>query len=250
MKENKYFIIIFIFSLILLLIGYNNFNRSNSLINSSNVDPNDYSIIRIETIGNYKASIDVRLKRELYKSEIEQLAYTLKKNLSKKYERIFICYYMPGMKVGKGAWATSHFEPDLNIFMTSNFYDDTKKNNFENTFKVKDVLKNFKKKYPTSHIIGKWYENNNFIIIFFRQKHKNYLIEINTKSNIMDKPFELLKKKKMKNEIYIIKELLYPKNMGDIKLINDYNDFYKIEQNGDLTLYDNIGIIERYKKIK
>ena len=34
---------------------------------------------------------------------------------SRHYERTFIVYYLPGMPVGGGGWATTHFDPALEV---------------------------------------------------------------------------------------------------------------------------------------
>ena len=240
--------IFFVFIIYMANKNYKSFdNKNNSLKNIKLND--DYSIIKIETIPGIKASIDVRLKREFYKSEIEELAYILKNQLNQDYENIFICYYMPGMKVGNGAWATSHFNPDLDIFMTSKFYDDTIKKEEIDTTKTKIAFQKFKDKNRSAKIIGNWYEGNGLIIIFYKKRKKYYLIEIKTENPIIGKPVELLIRKSGTNIKYIIKDLLYPKDMENVKLIGDYTDYYKIERNGDLSLYDKIGLIERYKKL-
>src|ERR1039458_10482874 len=53
--------------------------------------------------------------RTVSEEVLRAIATKLKNSDHGTYERTFISYYLPGMKVGSGAWATSHFDPDLEI---------------------------------------------------------------------------------------------------------------------------------------
>ena len=73
-----------------------------------------YSIIKKETLGRIKCSFDIRLKEKVSEEILEKISKKLRK---KKYDRVFICYYLPDMIVDAGAWATGHFNPDLKIII-------------------------------------------------------------------------------------------------------------------------------------
>ena len=62
-----------------------------------------------------KRTLEVRLSRRLSADELRELALQLKAMDPRDYPRTFIAYYLPGMSVGTGAWATSHFSPDLKV---------------------------------------------------------------------------------------------------------------------------------------
>jgi len=74
-----------------------------------------YSILKDERFLNIKRSIDVRLNKKVSKETLRNIALKLKAQDPTPYERTFICHVLPGMKVGAGAWATAHFNPDLKI---------------------------------------------------------------------------------------------------------------------------------------
>ena len=74
-----------------------------------------YTIIRTEVVPGIKRSLDIRLNRTVSEEVLRAIATKLKNSDHGTYERTFISYYLPGMKVGSGAWATSHFDPDLEI---------------------------------------------------------------------------------------------------------------------------------------
>ena len=75
----------------------------------------NYSIISENHYRNVKRSIDVRLDKKASAEVLNAIALKLKNMERKKYERTFIAYYLPNMEVGAGAWATSHFDPELDV---------------------------------------------------------------------------------------------------------------------------------------
>lgn len=73
----------------------------------------DYSILSEHSTLNIKRSLDVRLSRKVPMATLRALAIRLRDADPTHYKRTFICYYLPGMKIGPGGWATSHFNPEL-----------------------------------------------------------------------------------------------------------------------------------------
>lgn len=74
-----------------------------------------HEIITQETMPGAKRSVDVRLQGPIEEEELRRLALALKSADSRSYPRTFIAYYLPDMKVGSGAWATTYFDPDLQV---------------------------------------------------------------------------------------------------------------------------------------
>ncbi len=62
----------------------------------------------------FKCSYDIRIENTLSKEELTLIGNQIKKN-SPTVENNFIAYYLPCMKIGSGAWATSHFNPTLSV---------------------------------------------------------------------------------------------------------------------------------------
>ena len=78
----------------------------------------NYDLIEYQIIPNIKYSADIRLDRKLTKSELEYLANRIYKEKDiKNYERAFLSYYLPNMEIGSGAWATTHFNPNLEVII-------------------------------------------------------------------------------------------------------------------------------------
>ena len=74
-----------------------------------------YEIIGRDRIGNTRCSFDVRLEERVPESSIRNIAEEIKRREAEECERIFIVHYLPGMEVNAGAWATSHFTPNLEV---------------------------------------------------------------------------------------------------------------------------------------
>lgn len=79
--------------------------------------PNDvtYTIIEKYVLPGIKRSLAVRLNRKVTQDVLRSIAVDLKNSDPNTYERTFISYYLPDMKVDAGAWATTHFNPDLEV---------------------------------------------------------------------------------------------------------------------------------------
>lgn len=61
-----------------------------------------------------KNSLDIRLNERVDERVLREIATELRRD-RKQYDRLWIAYYLPGMVTGAGAWAISHFTPDLEI---------------------------------------------------------------------------------------------------------------------------------------
>jgi hypothetical protein len=80
-----------------------------------------YLVVGMDYCLRHRLSIDVMVSDVCLKSEEAVRALTAissrlyRRYRGRKYERVFICYYLPGMEVGAGAWATGHFNPELEV---------------------------------------------------------------------------------------------------------------------------------------
>lgn len=74
-----------------------------------------YSIISDKPTGTVKRAVDVRLKEKVSEETIKRIATEIRASNRKRFERTFIIYYLPDQIVGAGGWATSHFNPSLEV---------------------------------------------------------------------------------------------------------------------------------------
>lgn len=79
----------------------------------------NYTLTEYDVIHYEKYSANIRIERELTRQELRKLAnYIYRKENLNKYKRAFLVYYLPNMKFGQGGWATTHFNPNLEIIIS------------------------------------------------------------------------------------------------------------------------------------
>ncbi|OVE76755.1 hypothetical protein BVX97_00460 [bacterium E08(2017)] len=84
-------------------------------------DPTDswpYRIIQRTSFQDYKVSYDLRIDAIGGKLPNEKVLADISRNLrssNKGFKKMFVCFYLPGMKVDAGAFATAHYTPKLNV---------------------------------------------------------------------------------------------------------------------------------------
>ncbi len=74
-----------------------------------------YSIISEDAIPGFKRSIDVRIMKPVSEDELRRIAVELKGREKQSFERTFIGFYLPDMDVDAVYWATTHYNPDLEV---------------------------------------------------------------------------------------------------------------------------------------
>lgn len=74
-----------------------------------------YTIIEENIVPGSKRSLDIRLNRKVSEDVLTAIAMKLKSVDPNTYDRTFIGYYLPDMQVNAGYWATTHFNPDLEV---------------------------------------------------------------------------------------------------------------------------------------
>ncbi len=80
-----------------------------NLVNVYNIKPDEY-------LGNIKRTVEVRLVSKLSLEQLKAVAEIIKADEKKKTERTFIGYALEGHQA-PGYWATTHYNPDLNVII-------------------------------------------------------------------------------------------------------------------------------------
>lgn len=81
-------------------------------------NPRSHKVLSVKGSGTAKLSIDVRLSEPVTEFWVRSLAKKLhRKYGGKSSKRTFIHYYLPGMQIGSGAWATANFNPKLDVLI-------------------------------------------------------------------------------------------------------------------------------------
>ena len=155
--------------------------------------PTDFSYKIIEDKSN-----DALEKNELTleinkKISVEQIATLADKFFStkKKQRRFYIFYLLPSMKIGSGAWATSHFDPELDIKIIG---------------ATKEQESSMKKSSDSveGEIIGKWHEEQytKSTYIIFKKQNKTLLRILFSNGQISDEEIVMIEKNKQKRINY------------------------------------------------
>ncbi|WP_027384980.1 hypothetical protein [Epilithonimonas caeni] len=74
------------------------------------------SVRKYKDVPRINLSLDVRLSERINEIELQNLAYIIYKRYNgAAYEKVFIDYLIVGMTQDNGAYATSHFNPNLKV---------------------------------------------------------------------------------------------------------------------------------------
>jgi hypothetical protein len=73
------------------------------------------SMITTDEVPGNGRRLQIRINKIVSKDVLGAIAKTLKATEPHPFRRTFILYYLPGMTPGHGAWATTNFDPDLDI---------------------------------------------------------------------------------------------------------------------------------------
>jgi len=185
-----------------------------------------FSIIDSSTLPGIKRSLDVRLNKKVSEQTLCAIALKLKAQDSRAYERTFIEYYLPGMPVGAGAWATTHFNPNLEVRILG--------------LKAEEEQKLAAQREPANReIIGRWLDESPFVgsrITIFREDGKLFIEHTFKDGSNLKK--ELVEKKTS------------PGRRFDKVEGSSAGDHWVLGSDGNLQVRDNDGLISTAKKIE
>ncbi len=185
-----------------------------------------YSIIDSSMLPGIKRSLDVRLNKKVSDTTLGAIALKLKSKDSRDYERTFITYYLPGMAVGAGAWATTHFNPDLEVRILG--------------LTAEEEEKLVAEPAPANReIIGRWLDESPFIgsrITIFREDGQLFIEQMFNDGSSLKK--ELVEKKTPLGRRF------------DNVEGSSAGDHWVLGSDGNLQVRDNDGLITTAKKIE
>lgn len=191
---------------------------------ASTVQAAEYSVISESESNNYKRSIDVRLSEKVSEKELRAIAMELKESEKKAYDRTFIIYLLPDMEVNSGAWATTHFNPDLEVQILGFTLEQEQK-------MARDAAS------ETRDLVGVWEaESLGARLTLYRENGKLYLDA------------------KYAEGSDSIEEMIETKSATGTQLVgkggNPHGDYIVLDGKGNLQAEDGYGIFLKYKKIK
>ena len=183
-----------------------------------------YTIVDTDIVPGVKRSLAIRLNQKVSEEVLRSIALELKNADQNEYERIFITYTLPGMEVGAGAWATTHFNPDLkvNILGLTAEEETTLANEPEN---------------PSREVVGRWLAQSLLTarFIIYLENGKPYMEQKLKDGSMLNK--ELVKKTSSRGQRFEEKE-------G-----SRFGEYYLIDRRGNLEVGDQDGLIATATKI-
>ncbi len=189
-------------------------------------DDVSYSIIDSSALPGIKRSVDVRLNKKVSERILRAIARKLKSQDSRDYDRTFIAYYLPGMAVGAGAWATTHFNPDLEVRILG--------------LTAEEEEKLLAEPAPANReIIGRWLDERPFIgsrITIFHEDGKLFIEHMFKDGS------------SLKNEL-VEKKSALGRRFDELEG-SSFGDHWVLVSNGNLQVRDNEGLISTFKKIE
>lgn len=240
------------FLIAVIVIPFLIFSLSNTPLEKYNCE-----IINTEVLNSHKKSINIRVNEKLNESQLREIARYLKQQ-NKEYDNLFILYYLPGMNIGSGAWATTHYNPNFNLNISSNFQstESEKANIYKSNTNEKLNQENINQ--PNTYIeidspkdleelgnkntFGIWLDdtyNQKIYIRIRKEKNNKYVYELIESINSLPSNGSKPLKKSAKNGKTVFIDLDHI----------DLNQQFLVEKNGNLSVYDNLGFVVTYKKV-
>ncbi|MCH7482330.1 MAG: hypothetical protein IIC95_05530 [Chloroflexi bacterium] len=185
-----------------------------------------YSVIGTGIVPGVKRSLDVRLSEKVSEDVLRAIAIELKASDSREYDRTFILYYLPDMTVDAGAWATTHFNPTLEVRILG--LTDAE----EQALVAKVVALD-------RDVIGSWLDEITYAgsrITIYREDSTLYM------------EWEFKDGSGLKEELI---EMLTPLGQRfDWKDGSSFGDHWIIDRDGNLQIRDNAGLVSTAKRIQ
>ncbi len=184
-----------------------------------------FSVIDSETIRGIKRSLVVRLNKGVSEETLRAIALELKARDSRHYDHTFMSYYVDGMAVGSGAWATTHFDPVLKVQINGLTEED--EHRLASQGRVAD-----------GEVVGRWLDESPFVA------GRITLIQSGTKL-FVERTF---KDGSSSGDEVVEKRTSAGRRFDKVEG-SSTGDHWVINANGDLEIRDKDGLIATAKKI-
>lgn len=194
---------------------------------NSSFTTTNYTILDPDVNSKRGFRVSVRISEKISDDQLKSIAQKVKEQINAISDKGMMFFLLPEMVGNNGAWAAVDFDPDMKVRLLGQSVSDEQK--------IKSQLSNI------TDYIGLWIDNQmqGEIIIRIRKDKKEGLV-IENISPTDPKPSEFATPiiKVTKNGKTIFKDTEHPEQ------------YFLLEKNGDLSVYDNYGFFTTYKKIK
>lgn len=183
-----------------------------------------YEIINEETNDTIsKCNLEILLNKKVDEQVLKNIALVLRQN-RKHYNKLWIFYMLPDMEPDYGAWAYTHFTPDLEIKILGSTKEEEK---------MLDEIT-----LPEGEIIGKWRDENPLVeSVTIIYKVDGKLRSHTTYYDGSQSDDELIEKQENGKKRYDFVD-------------NPHGEYFIVEDNGNLGMYGENGKFSERKKMK
>lgn len=187
-----------------------------------------YEITSDTSLHHYKRTVEVRISERVSESELRDLGEEILNTASRRYDRTFITYYLTSMKVGSGAWATTHCDPDMKVAICGTTSD-----------QKKTLIAESQKRNAGRDMIGTWRIEAPYVsrtIALFREDGK-----IERERIWKDGSSSIVEMSETKTKL----GMRYQEKDAD-----GSSDYYIINKKKDLELCDSYGLVDTGSQIE
>lgn len=177
-------------------------------------------------LGKHEEQYRDKTREKVTGAFLRKLALKLRDAEPGKYERMFITYYLPGMTPGSGAWASSHFNPNLEVKILGT------------TIAEEKALRVDSKDSPGG-VIGTWLDESPYVsAVYTFLKRNGKIIMIRKSKDGSTSEREMIQRRQ--SGLLRFEEKVGRRN----------GEYFLVERNGNLSIYDNIGLIVTMRSVK
>lgn len=221
----------FLYSIVVLLlavgcVNFKSFGQKPEKSQTTTI-PEDvtYEIINENVVPDTKRSLDIRLNRRVSEEILQLLGNKLKNSDSRNHKRMFILYYLPDMNVDAGAWAKTHYNPDLEVEILGSTVEEAKALRQSSNDSSREV-------------IGRWLDEDAFTesrLVLLRKDGNLYMEQ--TYGDGSSRVMEVVEKQSLRGR------RIERKN-------EDTVDYWLIDENGNLQIRDDKGLIRTAEQLE
>lgn len=197
-----------------------------STVATSSSLPNDvsYTVLSDEALPPHKRSLDILLNQKVSEEVLSAIAHELRSRDARSFQRTFIVYYLPGMEVGAGGWATSHFDPTLKIAI-------------QGLTRAEETAVASDRPSPARDVIGQWLDDRPYVgnrITIYRSGGKLLLERKFRDGSSSDET---------------LRERSTSRGRRFEEIGNESGEYYLINSSGDLQIWDSEGLVATARKV-
>ncbi len=170
--------------------------------------------------------IDVRINKRYSKKQLEEIAIEIKRTRT-QYSMFWIFYHLSTSDPNSDAWATTHFTPELKVEILGSSLSD---------------VSELQKQTVTGTILLEWRDSDPLLeskIYLVKEGGKYFIKTVFGKSAINSKVSEM--------SVGVKHRMINGQNCYNTN--NNFGEYYLIEGNGNLGIYDRDGKIKEATKL-